>query len=285
MSGASVESDVPKAAVKQHSVQRLYKAGSWDALERIVCNKCKEEKDKAHYSLYRYTCKQCVGSTVRPITERTEPNKKRLYKNGAWATLETITCGSCHADKAKSEYKPNRYICTVCSKTHMRELNKRKDGGKYADLQKQYNARYEATPHGMERRREYREKLKAARGGGDEQRKVNVMNRLRTSARNIMSRILAINDLRVGAAVQYLGVSQEIFKSWIEYNLQDGMTWDTFGSTWKLHLVRGESADVFATEKDKFDAFNWRNWCPVHVNAGDATRDCRERSVDFLRGN
>lgn len=151
----SVSSDV-----KPHSVHRLYKAGSWEGLTSIVCNKCGIDKDNAEYNVYRYTCKTCVGTQVRAKAPKQDANSTRLYKNGVWPSLSSIVCSKCNEDKSKTEYKTNRYVCTSCSKEQMRDLNKRKEGGRYNDLQKQYNARYEASAHGRDRRKEYREKLK-----------------------------------------------------------------------------------------------------------------------------
>jgi hypothetical protein len=272
------------SSIKSHTVKRLYKAGSWASLNRIVCNKCTIEKDKGAYAPNRYTCRDCVTAAPAPQKEK-EPTKehlkavdvpkKRIYKNGVWATLDTITCNDCNETKERTAFKINRYICMDCSKKHMRALNAKKGEGKYAELQKVYNARYEASPHGTQRRKEYREKLKQARTE-NMTRKVNPFNRLRVHIRKCISTLLK-TPLKVAAAVQYLGVSQQIFKAWIEYNMLDDMTWENFGSVWTMHLVP-LNIDL-TTEKGKFDALNWRNWCPVNMND---TRDCRDRSVNFL---
>ena len=274
-------------AIKKHSVRRMYKAGTWDDLAKIVCNKCQVEKDKTEYSAYRYTCKLCVGTPVKAKLERTEPNKHRLYKNGAWATLEKITCSTCNEEKQKADFKLNRYICIPCSKAHMRELNKKKEGGKYDELQREYNARYEATPHGMQRRQEYREKQKEHRATVST-RKVNPLNRMRIGMRHKIHEVLntqihnPVHLMKVSAAMQYLGVTENIMKNWVGFNLEEGMTWDNMGTVWKLELVQTPGS-VITTEKDKFEAFNWRNWSPTRI--GSEPRVLRDRSIAFLAKN
>ena len=165
----------------------------------------------------------------------------------------------------------------------MRELNKKKETGKYDELQKQYNARYEATPYGMQRRKEYREKQKDQRATATT-RKINPMNRLRVGMRHKICDIMARHSqapISVGAAMQYIGVTGSIMKNWVAFNFDEGMTWDNLGTVWKLELVGpAEGEGLVMTEKDKFDTFNWRNWCPTRIGA--APRNLREQSVAFL---
>jgi hypothetical protein len=283
--------------VKRHSVPRIYKAGSWDTLDLIVCNKCNIEKSKDNYQVYRYTCKACMA-LKSPITETesqvidepelnldpvqtVEPivRAKRKYKNGSWASLDVITCGKCDHEKPRDAFKVNRYVCMECSNAVLREHNKKKDTGKYSVLQKEYNAKYEATPHGQERRVKYREKVTqlARESAGEARRSPNIENRLRIYTRQRMEKTLG-SKLTVAAALQYLGVSQPIFKSWIEHNFIDGMTWETLGTEWKPDLL--EIGNTAIDERVKYDIFNWRNWAPT-MNGGDV-RDCRDRSVGFL---
>jgi hypothetical protein len=266
--------------VKRQSVIRLYKAGSWDTLDKIVCNKCKQEKDKYEYSMYRYTCKQCVGIPVAKSKPRTEPHKHRLYKNGDWAIHDHIVCSACKEDKLKIDFKINRYICIPCSKARMRELNKKKNGGKYDDLQKEYNAHYEATPHGMKRRQEYRDKQKTERYT-TATRKVNPLNRLRINIQNKICDLLA-KSIPASAAIQYLGITLNIMRNWVAFNFEEDMSWENMGTVWKLELVPPPAPTLdLASEKSKYDVFNWRHWCPTHV--GDAEpRDLREKSLEFL---
>jgi hypothetical protein len=269
-----------RRTVKPHSVARLYKAGTWDTLEKIVCNGCGVEKEKVEFHVYRYTCKQCVGVPVASKT-RTAPSKQRLYKNGEWAGLENIICSACNTAKEKSEFKVNRYICMVCSKLHMRELNKKKQDGKYDELQKEYNARYEATPHGMQRRAEYREKQKIQRAAAATTRNVNPMNRLGISLRNRMCEILGTTKLKVSVALQYMGVSRTIMQKWVAYNFAEDMSWENLGVIWKLELHNPENMPM-ANEKDKYTVLNWRNWAPMRISDESMPVDLKERSVNFL---
>jgi hypothetical protein len=204
---------------------------------------------------------------------------KRKYKNGSWAALDVITCGRCDIEKPRDAFKINRYVCMECSNAVLREHNKKKDTGKYSILQKEYNAKYEATAHGQERRIKYREKVtQLARESTEARRTPNIDNRLRIYSRQRMEKTLG-SKLTVAAALQYLGISQPIFKSWMEYNFIDGMTWETLGTEWKPNLLESSGSSML-DERMKYDVFNWRNWAPS-MNGSEA-RDCRERSINFV---
>jgi hypothetical protein len=156
----------------------------------------------------------------------------------------------------------------------MREMNKRK-GDKYDELQKKYNAHYEASEHGIQCRQEYREKQKELRIENRTWR-VNPTNRLRISISNRICRILG--PIKNSTALQYIGVTINILKNWIEYNFDSDIKWDNFGSAWTIDLV---DVDVdLTTEKGKFDRFNWRLWYPRKV--GSEPHDFRDRSAEFL---
>jgi hypothetical protein len=286
-------------SVKPHSVSRLYKAGSWETLEKIVCNRCKVEKTRQdNFSVYKYTCKPCAA--LKPAREldnhlsyacddadgegesaedRGHVRVQRKYKNGSWASLDTICCGKCEVDKPRAEFKINRYVCIECSNAKMRELNKKKDAGKYNDLQKQYNARYETTEHGRQRRAEYREKMKEQRAQ-TRTRKPNPMNRLRIYTRQRIAEALSDPLIKASPAMQYLGVTVPIFKSWIEYNFEGDMTWENLGVVWKPDIIGDIRVDIGASEKNKYDALNWRKWYPR--GADPIERDYSARSAEFF---
>lgn len=202
-------------------------------------------------------------------TTTTEGNNdrkvKRLYKNGSWASLSEITCCKCGLTQNKQAYKLNRYVCTKCSNEHMRELNKKKLDGRYADLQRKYNSKYESSENGLQTRMEYREKLKLIRSNAEKTRQANPFNRMKKSMSNIMSGVFGV-QIKLAPAMQYLGMSPSVFKAWVEYNFLLGMTWDNLGSFWKLELDKSSyRTKPPLTEAERYEAMNWRKWYPVAI--------------------
>ena len=87
--------------------------------------------------------------------------------------------------------------------------------------------------------------------------------------------------ISVSAAMQYLGITLNIMRNWVAYNFEEGMSWDNLGTVWKLELVPvSRELEQLATEKDKYDTFNWRRWCPTRIGA--EAHNLYEKSVAFL---
>lgn len=268
--------------VKSQTVKRLYKAGSWTQLANIVCNMCLNEKCKDCFPANRYTCKDCLAERPHKTTKcaREQPSIKRQYKNGSWSSLENITCSHCEINQPKEAYKLNRYVCMMCSKKQQKSHNEKKKSGKYTELQKQYYANYEASSHGRQRRIAYRNNM--LKNERNSKRSSNVMSMLK----NKILGVLCDNNVTVKTAVQYLGVSQPIFKKWIEHNFDSRMTWENIGITWKVDIYIVPSLECLATEKQRYDAFNWRNWLPVSLLDGQNgniqnIRHLQERNIFF----
>lgn len=296
--------------VRKHSVSRIYKAGTWDSLTFIICNKCRIEKKKENYAHHRYTCRECVNECKKIAkqqpkeiaTEKHPKNQKqRMYKNCSWASLATIKCGKCDIEKPREDFKENRYICRKCCNEHMKELNKKKSDGRYVNLQKEYYMKYENSEHGAARRREYRNKLKEARQLAHKMRKTNPLNRLRIHLRRKIGHVLGQRHMKVSDALQYLGISPHIFKTWVEYNFEGDMSWDNMGILWKMEVWREDGAGAgmpgtvgvgvhgvvsgdmdgsVIPEKTRYEILNWRLWCPVVIGA--SPKDCRNKSVEFF---
>lgn len=291
--------------IKPHSVKRIYKAGTWQDLQMITCNKCFINKTKVDFPIYRYTCKACLAVKVSHPIDTIDTELKsttaaasdasssatgaskaaRRYKNGSWGALDNIVCGRCQLDKPKSAYKVNRYVCIDCSNALLKEHNQHKDG-KYQEAQKEYNSKYERSEHGQARRAEYREKLKEirAQNASARVRQPNPMNRLRIYTFQRVLRALNVENAKPSAVFQYLGISLDRFKQWMEFNFDDatGATnqkWENLGSVWKPDLVTVESNEI--GEQYKYDILNWKNWSPTNIDSNDP-RDCRHRSMRFL---
>ena len=165
----------------------------------------------------------------------------------------------------------------------MRELNKKKLDGRYDEQQKVYNVKYEASSGGVQRRKEYRQKLKDLRELEGRTRKPNPDNRLRIAYYQKVVKMLPV-PVKMCAALQYLGMSFPIFKKWIEYNLAEDITWENMSQVWRLeHIPPKEATTELITEVAKYDSLNWKNWTVVRV--GDKhTIVCsnKEKANEFL---
>lgn len=75
---------------------------------------------------------------------------------------------------------------------------------------------------------------------------------------------------------QYLGTEVTVIVKWLEWNFQDGMTWDNHGQLWQIdHTLPIASFDL-QNEADCVLCFNWRNLMPL------TKRDNQSKSAKII---
>lgn len=63
--------------------------------------------------------------------------------------------------------------------------------------------------------------------------------------------------------ISYIGISLDLFKKWIEYQFDDKMNWDNYGSYWDLdHVMPCNSFDLSKND-NVYLCYNWTNLQPL----------------------
>jgi hypothetical protein len=63
-----------------------------------------------------------------------------------------------------------------------------------------------------------------------------------------------------------LGMPCDTFLSWIEFQFEEGMSWDTYGTEWHLDHILPVSKFDMTNETDQKVCFNWTNFQPLFIN-------------------
>jgi hypothetical protein len=85
-----------------------------------------------------------------------------------------------------------------------------------------------------------------------------IIHNLRTRLRHLVKR-------KNEPTLEYLGISSGEYKKWIEYQFDDVMTWDNYGSYWHMdHVVPCNSFNL-ENEEEIFECFNWTNLRPLNA--------------------
>ena len=66
-------------------------------------------------------------------------------------------------------------------------------------------------------------------------------------------------------SVQYLGCSIDKLERWIEYQFNENMSWDNYGSYWEIDHVLPVSKFDLTNEQNIYQCFNWRNLQPLEA--------------------
>jgi len=71
-----------------------------------------------------------------------------------------------------------------------------------------------------------------------------------------------ITNKKKGDTVKYLDCSIKQLKKWLEYNFEEGMTWDNYGTIWHLDHIKPCNSYDFKNLEEIEECFNWKNIRP-----------------------
>lgn len=213
-----------------------------------TCVYCKETKintefsktltNKTGLSLY---CKKCA-KIVR--------NKQSANKNEINIIVDdTINkkCTVCNLEKSLKDYKINfksndnfSNICLDCSPKNNWTIEKQRD----------YDKKYRLNnPEKM------REKYK--------KQALNINRRVRDSLNHRISEALQSNkNIKSNKTIKYICCDINFFKSWIEYQFTENMSFDNYGQ-WHLDHVKPCAAFDLSNNEQILECFNWKNYQPL----------------------
>jgi hypothetical protein len=229
---------------------------------------------------------QCIdcGVTYKPavragIRQRC-PDCYRIHRN---------TQSSDYRKKNPERYRLIKNRCYAKNAEKYREYGKQYGKERYAakreELLEQAKARYKKNPE------KYRTKEQQRRSSGmvsaREKKRywANVQLRIRKVIRARL-RPLLTGKVKVGSAVDDLGMSISKFRMHIESLWMPGMSWENYGSRWDLdHIFPLSKGDL--TDRVQFLAVcNWRNYRPLwesdnHAKHARVTKEA-QRLFDSL---
>lgn len=137
-------------------------------------------------------------------------------------------------------------------------------------LQKKiYNETYLKRPEVIELRKAYKktEKYKLyARNYVRTKLQNNLEERLKTNIRN---RIRHSVKKRNECSAELLGCPIELFIEWLEFNFDENMSWDNYGSYWHMDHITPCGTYEMTNLRDRLLCFNWSNVAPMEGRANE----------------
>jgi hypothetical protein len=74
-------------------------------------------------------------------------------------------------------------------------------------------------------------------------------------------------------SAEYLGTDVAIIVKWLEWNFDEGMTWDNHGTHWQIdHTIAINLFDLNC-EEDRLICFNWKNMMPLTAHRNQKKSD------------
>lgn len=182
-------------------------------------------------------------------------------------------CKQCHTIRTldlfipykKGGYRPT---CRICCNTKRREYLAKPDVKK---IKLEKDAIYRNKPENRARQREIQmewykanreEKLRKCYEAEKKRLADDPIARLRKSLRVRLKDAMKGN-LKADRTMNLLGCNKDWLRKWIEYQFDDKMNWDNYGTVWHLDHVRPcASFDLKDPEQQRI-CFGWKNIRPL----------------------
>jgi hypothetical protein len=168
-------------------------------------------------------------------------------------------CGNCSIEKQTTEYRKikekrtkniTEYLCSMCKKCEKDKALSKYYENREENISKNKKYKQENKEKVNETRRKYMKKLME---NPEEKIKRNMKSLISSKLRNSKSRHTS----------DYLGKGMKDIISWIEYNMEQDMTWENYGSYWEIdHSLPISLFDVLK-ENEMILCFCWMNLMPM----------------------
>lgn len=171
-------------------------------------------------------------------------------------------CCRCSFEGDEKLFVSKKNLCKTCHNKASRIFyNNHKESE--STRKKIYNAEYIHRPEVKARHKKYKQTDKYkeyARNYIRNRLKVDIIERLKYNTRN---RIRISLKKHNESSAHLIGCPMEQFKEWLEFNFDENMTWENYGSYWHMdHLWPCASFDLYNKEQ-RFECFNWTNVVPM----------------------
>lgn len=207
--------------------------------ETKYCNKCKETKSVTEFYIDRsYITKIGYTSKCKKCFSNYEKNKRKPILPDP--TIKERKCKDCGITKNISDYYKSL----------------RHTGGYFPMCGPCYDLRKkEKRPHFI-RTKEYMIEYNKKRYSKIQDRMIRGM-RVR-----ILIELKKVN-IKKTRTLKYLGCDFEFFKEWLEYQFDDKMNWENYGSYWHMDHVKPCNSYDLSKDEDINECFNWKNYRPL----------------------
>lgn len=235
-----------------------------------ICKTCNEEKNITLFQKQRANCKECVNKRKRVINTIFDENQKKL-------------CIKCNDEKPISRFRPSSNVCKDCVNNRMRTYFKGYYEQNKVRLKEIEKIRNEKLAERLDmdsikicnecslekKQREFRLNRKNCL---DCERKYHKEFKMDKRHNDILFRIIdncrtrlsySVKKLKNNSTIEYLGVKDTFLITWLEFCLDEKMSFDNYGEYWHVDHVIPVSRFNIKTEDEIYICFNWKNLSPL----------------------
>jgi hypothetical protein len=243
------------------------------------CTTCNIDKEPDQFREGRLVCKSCVN----------EYDKERKKKNRLKVKLETFkNCEICNSNKCLNDLSkvPNKIICKICYPQYVKDSKKKRHDEKYAEYYQKNKEKIIAKS--LKWNALNKDKVAISKKTYRANHKDEINFRIKE---NLSTKLRQLVKKNGEVLIDFLDCSIDFLKMWFEYNFDDNMNWDNYGTYWQIdHVIPCASFD-FNNDVETKICWNWGNLVPMEgkENASKASKivthyidEINNRKIQFL---
>jgi hypothetical protein len=220
------------------------------------CNKCLEVKSWNRFEwnrdVMRNACKDCRNTAQREL-RRTAEYQKRFTETGQRDARneygKSYRNDSENVEKRSKYYEEHKEEIKVQHKIYV-EKNREKINERLRTYRESNREIIRAKKREYEKNR----------------RKIDIGFKIKMNLRNRIYCALQNKTTKSARTLELLGCTVEFFRYWLEFQFDENMTWENYGSYWHMdHVKPCELFDMTEEEEQKL-CFHWTNIQPLEGN-------------------
>lgn len=111
--------------------------------------------------------------------------------------------------------------------------------------------------------------------------KSNINYRLKKSLAARLRTVLVKNN----STMNYIGCNIQYLREWFEYNFEQKMNWDNYGSYWSIDHIIPVCKFNLTIEDEKLKCWNWSNMTPVTVKYNSSKKTIDTNQIENIIKN
>lgn len=219
----------------------------------MTCQSCGERKPPTEfYKRVNTKCKECVKKEQR---ERNAQNKEKqqTIQSDPNVSKQPKKCPGCNQMRTAGDFRINRAKCQICERKYGREYNRENP-----EIREKWVAENIDHLHDLQAKWYQKNKVHVLmknreRFLTDDHYRVTVE----------MKKKLNGQLRRATFSAEFCGTKVSLIKQWLEYNFDETMNWDNYGTYWEVdHVIPTSWYDL--TQQSEIDnCYDWKNFSPL----------------------
>ena len=234
----------------------------------MICNTCNLDYPETEFRNGRYKCKKCTN----------EYDKARKIANRLKVRTSNFkVCSSCNIEKCLNDISKvtTRIICKDCYPIYNKEQQKINYNLTYKTyyMENQEKMIEKSSNWNKANKEKKQANNKAYRNRHKDEINFRIKENLSTRLRNLVKK-----DGK--SVIDFLDCSIDFLKMWFEFNFDNEMNWENYGTYWHIDHVTPCAAFDLSDNNENMKCWNWSNLVPLE--AKENARKCSKIKKDYI---